>query len=158
MNHTPAKLPLLRLKSFSETDLVYTVDRTGRSCNCPQFLSDGHCKHLDELGVYVRRDFIARSRPTFSQALSGLVKSIRLRRPEDAVYWLIYLDGFPASEKLTRKAARFRIARRILIGSAEDGHSMECGKKSGVESQVYDLSRQGRKDLSFRIAAYWGLE
>ena len=124
MNHTPAKLPLLRLKSFRETDLVYTVDRTGRSCTCSQFLSDGHCKHLDELGVYVRRDFIARPRPTFSQGLSGMVKSIRLRRAEDAVYWLLYLDEFPASEKLTRKAARFRIARRILIGSAEDGHSI----------------------------------
>jgi hypothetical protein len=35
---------------------------------------------------------------------------------------------------------------------------VECGKKSGVESQVYDLSRQGRKDLRFRIAAYWGLQ
>src|ERR1035437_3236086 len=34
----------------------------------------------------------------------------------------------------------------------------ECGKKSGVESQIYDLSRQGRKDFRFRIAAYWGLE
>jgi hypothetical protein len=124
MNHTLAKLPLLRLKSFRETDLVYTVDRTGRSCTCSQFLSDGHCKHLDELGVYVRRDFINRPRPTFSQGLSGMVKSIRLRRAEDAVYWLLYLDEFPESEKLGKNAARFRIARRILIRSAEDGHSI----------------------------------
>ena len=44
----------------------------------------------------------------------------------------------------------------IKMMKAEVG--VECGKKSGVESQVYDLSRQGRKDLRFRIAAYWGLE
>jgi hypothetical protein len=43
-----------------------------------------------------------------------------MRRVQDAVYWLVYLDGFPPSEKLTRKAARFRVARRILIGAAED--------------------------------------
>jgi hypothetical protein len=74
--------------------------------------------------VYKRREFIPRTHPTFSQALSGLVKSIRMRRAEDSIYWLVYLDGFPLSEKLTRKAARFRVARRILIGSAEDGHSI----------------------------------
>ena len=62
--------------------------------------------------------------PTFSQALSGLVKSIRMRRVSDAVYWLVYLDGFPLIEKLDKKAMRFRVARRILIGSAEDGHSI----------------------------------
>ena len=43
---------------------------------------------------------------------------------EDAVYWLMYLDSLPAREKLSKKAARFRLARRILIGSAEDGHSI----------------------------------
>jgi hypothetical protein len=53
-----------------------------------------------------------------------MVKSIRLRRVEDAIYWLLYLDAFPESEKLTRKAARFRVARRILIGAAEDGMSL----------------------------------
>ena len=47
-----------------------------------------------------------------------------MRRVEDAIYWLLYLDGFPASEELGKKAARFRLARRILIGSAEDGHSI----------------------------------
>jgi hypothetical protein len=79
---------------------------------------------LDELGVYQQKQFTPLAHPTFSQALSGLVKSIRMRRVEDAVYWLIYLDGFPAIEKQDKKAMRFRIARRILIGSAEDGQSI----------------------------------
>jgi len=47
-----------------------------------------------------------------------MVKSIRLRRPEEAIYWLVYLDTFKEPQH------RFRTARRILIGSAEDGHSI----------------------------------
>ena len=115
---------MIRLKSFSGSGAVYTVDRSGRSCTCLQFAAERHCKHLDEVGVYQPKQFTPRTHPTFSQALSGLVKSIRMRRVEDAVYWLIYLDGFPTGEEPGKKAARFRLARRILIGSAEDGHSI----------------------------------
>src|ERR1035438_3631871 len=90
--------PLIRLKSFSGNGVVYTVDRSARTCTCHQFLSEGHCKHLDEVGVYQPKQFTPRTHPTFSQALSGLVKSIRMRRVEDAVYWLLYLDGFTKGE------------------------------------------------------------
>jgi hypothetical protein len=121
---TPTKLPLIRLKSFSGNAVAYTVDRQGRTCTCREFAEGGHCKHLDEVGVYRQREFINRTHPTFSQALSGLVKSIRMRRLEDAVYWLMYLDGFEASGPPDKKAARFRVGRRILIGSAEDGQSI----------------------------------
>ena len=61
--------------------------------------------------------------PTFSQALSGVVKSIRIRRIEDAVYWLVYLDHFKEAQY------RFRTARRLLIGSAEDGYSFAVMKE-----------------------------
>jgi hypothetical protein len=118
------QLPLIRLKSFSGSGKVYTLDRSGRICTCDQFSAEGHCKHLDEVGVYQPKQFTPRTHPTFSQALSGLVKSIRMRRVSDAVYWLVYLDGFPPTEKLDKKAMRFRVARRIFIGSAEDGHSI----------------------------------
>ena len=118
------ELPLIRMKSFSGSGVVYTVDRFWRTCTCHQFSAERHCKHLDEVGVYQAKQFIPRTHPTFSQALSGLVKSIRMRRVEDAVYWLTYLDDFPVTEKLTKKAMRFRVARRIFIGSAEDGHSI----------------------------------
>ena len=66
----------------------------------------------------VPRPFVRKTHPTFSQALSGVVKSIRLRRVEDAIYWLVYLDTFKEAQ------SRFRIARRILIASAADGHSI----------------------------------
>src|ERR1039457_3167699 len=124
MSLTLTKLPLIRLRSFSGSGVAYTVDRSGRTCSCGQFTAEGHCKHLDEVGVYQPKQFTPRTHPTFSQALSGLVKSIRMRRVSDAVYWLVYLDGFPPTEKLDKKAARFRVARRIFIGSAEDGHSI----------------------------------
>src|ERR1035441_8449030 len=118
------KLPPIRIKSFSGSGVDYTVDRSERTCTCPQFAADGHCRHLDEVGVYQPKQFTPRTHPTFSQALSGMVKSIRLRRVEDAIYFLVYLDQFPPNEKLSQKAARFRVARRILIGAAEDGMSL----------------------------------
>ena len=65
-----------------------------------------------------------KSHPTFSQALSGLVKSLRIRRVRDAIYWLLYLDGFGNEKK-----ERYRMARRLLIGSAEDGLSIDVMEK-----------------------------
>lgn len=65
-----------------------------------------------------------KSHPTFSQALSGLVKSLRIRRVSDAIYWLVYLDSFG-----NEKRERYRTARRLLIGSVEDGHSIAVMEK-----------------------------
>lgn len=109
----------IQLKSFSG-DEWYSISLDNRSCTCAAFVATCvPCKHLNALGVYsVLRPFFGRTHPTFSQALSGMVKSIRLRRVEDAVYWLVYLDTFKETQ------SRFRTARRILIGSSEDGHSI----------------------------------
>jgi hypothetical protein len=109
----------IRLKSFS-ADQYYEIDLDNKTCTCEKFITTHElCKHLNVLGVYGRRrPFVARSHPTFSQALSGMVKSIRLRRSEDAIYWLVYLETFKEPEH------RFRTARRILIGAAEDGQSI----------------------------------
>ena len=49
--------------------------------------------------------------------ISALIKSIRLRRTEDAIGWLRKLWAFPS--------LRHRIARRILISSGEDSISPE---------------------------------
>jgi hypothetical protein len=51
MHQTPAKLQLIRLKSFDGRPLFYTVDRTARTCTCESFKSGGEhsCKHLEEL-------------------------------------------------------------------------------------------------------------
>jgi hypothetical protein len=115
--------PTILLKSFSG-ESWYKISLDKRTCSCPQFITARSCKHLNALGVYgTPRPFVAKTHPTFSQALSAMVKSIRLRRAEDAVYWLAYLDTFKEPQ------SRFRTARRILIGSAEDGHSVAVMEK-----------------------------
>jgi hypothetical protein len=107
----------IRLKSFGG-DCWHTVSVDQKTCDCEQFMINGRCDHLSALGLYHLRPFTPSVHPTFSQALSGLVKSIRIRRVGEAVYWLLYLDGFK------EKQYWFRTARRLLIGSAEDGMSI----------------------------------
>lgn len=107
----------IRLKSFTG-DSWHTISFDKRECDCEEFQINGQCEHLNALGIYRLRPFTLTVRPTFSQALSALVKSIRIRRVDEAVYWLVYLDTFK------EKQYRFRTARRLLIGSAEDGLSI----------------------------------
>jgi len=131
----------IRLRSFKGDDW-YSISIDQKTCDCPNFgTKAGGCEHLAALGIHRLRPFTPATRPTFSQALSGLVKSIRLRRVEDAIYWLIYLDTFKGSQY------RFRTARRLLIGSAEDGHSVAVMenvsanflKLSKTQSDLIDL-------------------
>jgi hypothetical protein len=128
-----------RVQSFTREDVWYEVDRDARTCTCPAFRwsRKGDCKHLASLGVgkeggvgatVIRpRDrrrktpFVPSTRPTFSQALSALVKTIRLRRVEEAIYWLVYVDSFP-EEKV--RNGRFRLGRRIFVSCCEDGMSV----------------------------------
>jgi hypothetical protein len=116
----------IRLRSFTG-EHWYNISIEQKTCTCANFDNAKGCKHLSVLGIHRLRVFTPTAQPTFSQALSALVKSIRLRRVEDAVYWLVYLDTFKEPQY------RFRTARRLLIGSAEDGHSVavmeEIGKK-----------------------------
>jgi hypothetical protein len=74
-----------------------------------------------------------------------LVKAIRIRRVEDAVYWLVYLDGYRKE-----KRERYRTARRLLIGSAEDGHSVAV--MENVAKQFFTLIRV-ETDLLYLAAA-----
>jgi hypothetical protein len=105
------------LKSFVG-NRWHNISLDEKTCACEQFQNGQRCEHLNALGIYPIRPFTPTAHPTFSQALSALVKSIRIRRVDEAVYWLVYLDTF------RQKEYRFRTARRLLIGSAEDGHSI----------------------------------
>src|SRR5436190_22049642 len=92
------------LKSFSG-ESRYKISLDQRTCSCPQFVAARCCKHLNALGIYgTPRPFVAKTHPTLSQALSAMVKSIRLRRVADAVYWLVYLDTFKELESRFRTA------------------------------------------------------
>ncbi len=133
---------VLRLKSFSG-DCWHIIDLNKRTCDCREFIRNGKCEHLTVLGVYPLKPFTPSTHPTFSQALSGLVKSLRIRRVEDAVYWLMYLDTFPEAQH------RFRTARRLLIGSAEDGHSVAVMERV---SSVFRALSKPSADLSLLVA------
>lgn len=121
LQHTAANT--IRLRSF-QGDGWYNISLDDKTCDCLDFHKNaGRCEHLTALGIHHLRPFLPKTHPTFSQALSGLVKSLRIRRVEDAVYWLTYLDSFK------EKQYRFRTARRLLIGSAEDGLSVRVMEK-----------------------------
>jgi hypothetical protein len=134
----------IRLLSFRGDDW-YNISVDKKTCDCPNFgtKADG-CEHLSALGIHRLKSFTPTTHPTFSQALSGLVKALRIRKVEDAVYWLMYLDGFKGARY------RFRTARRLLIGSAEDGHSVVVMEKVGgkfwklskPQSDLIDLVRE----------------
>ena len=133
------------LKSFSG-DAWYRISRDAGTCECAHFraMPGPPCKHLIAVGIHSEpRLFIPTIRPTFSQALSGLVKSLRLRRTEDAIYWLVYLDTFRTS------TSRLRMARRLLIGSAEDGHSIEVME---TVAGNFPLLARARTDILYLAA------
>jgi hypothetical protein len=132
----------IRLKSF-RGDGWYNISLDQKTCDCPDFQKAAQCEHLTALGIHRLRPFVPKTHPTFSQALSGLVKSLRIRRVEDAVYWLAYLDSFKEAQY------RFRTARRLLIGSAEDGHSIAVMEK--VRENLWMISKP-HSELLFLIA------
>lgn len=115
---------MFKLESFSTPGEWYTIDPDHESCSCPAFLKTGHCKHLDTVGIYRPRNWLQGKYPGYTQALSALVKSIRIRNVQEAVYWTVYLHP------MFEKGARFRTARRMLIGSAEDGMSVAVMEKT----------------------------
>lgn len=65
--------------------------------------------------------FPSESTPTASDAISALIKSVRLRDTLEAVFWLVYLWQIPKE--------RPRVKRRVLLLSGEDNIAvgvMEC--------------------------------
>ena len=114
---------IIRLKSFSG-DSWHEISLDEKTCDCSEYRERaGRCSHLAALGIHRLKPFTPTTHPTYSQALSGLVKSIRIRRVNEAVYWLVYLDSFK------EKQQRFRVARRLQIAAAEDGHSVAVMEK-----------------------------
>ena len=115
----------IELRSFTQPDRYYSVDSDHGTCTCDSFHLDGWCGHLEAAGRYRPRRVTLSARPSYSQALSAVVKGIRVRNLDVAAYWLRYCWGFNA--KLA--GAQFRTVRRLLIGSAEDGHSIAVMEK-----------------------------
>lgn len=110
----------IKLRSFSAPGTYYSLDTGAGRCSCPVHAQNGWCKHLEAVGQYRSKAVTLSARPSFSQALSGVVKGIRIRNVEEAAYWLRYCWTF--NDRLP--GSQYRTVRRLLIGSAEDGHSV----------------------------------
>ncbi|MEP7309154.1 MAG: hypothetical protein ABJA98_26925 [Acidobacteriota bacterium] len=135
---------IIHLKPFAaDGERWHAISVVANNCSCPAFGLTGRCDHLAALGLRPRKSFTPSTYPTFSQALSGLVKSLRIRKLDEAVYWLCYLDRF----RETRY--RFRTARRLLIGSAEDGHSVAVMERVG---ERFATINKPRADLAALVA------
>jgi hypothetical protein len=106
----------IRLRSFKGNDW-YKISTDQKTCDCPNFLPKDGCEHLSAVGIHRLKPFTPTTHPTFSQALSGLVKSIRIRRVEmRSIGWCTSTPSKGHSIGSGQHAD--------LIGSAEDGHSI----------------------------------
>lgn len=96
---------------------MYTIDTLAKTCDC---MADNECSHLKAVGAYKPKSWRGSINPSYAQALSAMIKSIRIRNVEEAMYWLIYLVRIEPANP----GARFRLVRRLLIATSEDGFSL----------------------------------
>ncbi len=109
----------VEIESFSTPGVRYEVDLLKKTCSCPAFKKypAAACKHLRSFeGLFQQSP-----EPDPNEALSAFIKSIRLRRTEDAVTWFLYLWRIPQF--------RGRAQRRLFIASAEDNLSVGVMRK-----------------------------
>lgn len=78
-----------------------------------------------------------------SQVMSAMIKCIRLRRTDDAVYWFTHFNRFWPKE-------RFRLTRRLLICSAED--CIDVPVQVEVASWFLGAINQKDRDIWYKSA------
>lgn len=105
---------IVEIESFSTPGVRYEVDLLKKTCTCPAFkrYPATACKHLRSFEGLFQQP----AEPDPNEALSAFIKSIRLRRPEDAVTWFLFLWRIPQYKG--------RAQRRVLIASTEDNLSV----------------------------------
>lgn len=128
------------LRSFSNPNTTYTVDKSAGHCSCPAYAARHWCKHLEALGRYKQTSVSLTATPSYSQALSAVVKCIRVRNTEEGTYWLKYCWAF----RNQMPESQYRTVRRLLIGSAEDGHSIAV-----METVAKNLTALLAQDVEF---------
>lgn len=116
----------IQVESHSEPGVFYTVDTTAKTCSCPRFQKTKKpCKHM-------RGHVVTDTKPkniTPGRAMSGLIKSQRLRWEEEAVKYAVYLWRIPDQ--------RFRLIRRVMIMAGEDNISLYCMRRTSAWRQAY---------------------
>lgn len=110
------------VESFTIPGVRYEVDLSQKTCSCPAFKKSAPapCKHLRSFeGLFHQSP-----EPDPNEALSAFIKSIRLRRPEYAVTWLLYLWRIPQYKG--------RAQRRLFIAAAEDNLSVGVMRRASA--------------------------
>lgn len=104
----------MRIQSFTNPDVFYEVDADKRTCSCMAFTKKPKqpCKHL----LSTSELFPQPATLNVSEAMSAFIKSIRLRRTDDAIVWLRYL--------WYQQGLKSRLQRRILVCAGEDNISV----------------------------------
>ena len=139
---------IIRLKSFQGAEW-YNISTEDKTCDCSEFEQAGRCEHLSALGIHRLRPFKPATHPTFSQALSGLVKSLRVRRVEDAVYWLTYLAQLQrqAASVQDSTTAADRVGRRWPFSPGDGEGEGELLQDQQAGQRAFALGRRSRQDL-----------
>jgi SWIM zinc finger len=135
---------IFQVESFTTPGIRYEIDLDRRTCTCPAFQKHPSqpCKHL----LSIDGLFPQSGEPEPNEALSAFIKSIRLRRPGDAITWLLYLWRIPQYQA--------RVQRRILIAAAEDNLSL--GVMERVAAWYGSIARLNLQDAArevYRICA-----
>lgn len=82
---------------------------------------------------------------SIAQALSALVKMVRVRRYEDALYWYVHVNALFSGD-------RFRLNRRVLVMSCEDCIVPSVIEKAG-EWWRKSLSKKNQDEVMYGAAA-----
>lgn len=133
---------VILLKRFSREENHVTIDLKKQTCSCSMF-EGADCKHLNAVGIYRKQQVRLTNTPDNYQALSAVVKGIRLRDVETAAYWTLFL----LRKRMQVPGTRFRLARRLLQGAAEDGMSVAVMER--VADGFAPLCHDGCDELKY---------
>jgi hypothetical protein len=115
----------IQVESFSEPGVFYTVDIAAKTCTCPAFKKrKTPCKHMRG---HVVSDKVRKVTP--GRAMSGLIKSQRLRWEYEAVKYAVYLWRIPDQ--------KFRLIRRVMIMAGEDNISLYTMERTSAWRRDY---------------------
>jgi len=124
---------IVKVQSHSDPDVYYEVDTVNKTCTCPAFTkskSKKPCKHMASLTGMLAD---GPKRPTYSPAVSALIKAVRMRNAEDTAIWYHYLCTFPE--------ATYKLQRRVVLIAAEDNFCIDRMEKVRVWWDSYRDSK-----------------
>lgn len=117
-------MPVIVVTSFTDPSKKYEIDTGVLTCSCPAYQKSKKklpCKHLLSIKGLIEVKELP-THPPLSAAMSAMIKAVRLRKPEDAVYWLLYM--------IEQDVPKYKLLRRMVLMPAEDGVSVPVMEKA----------------------------